>query len=220
MTTQNSTTTDTPVSTRSLTAVDTPPSPKASTFGSMLIGVLMLIAIVLFALAIAYYALSVFLGLNPNVAAAIVAAFATVVVSVLSVIVGKHLEAMALVKKEHREKKVPVYEDLIKFWFKHLFASKAGGKPLEEAEFIAFLTDFTQRMMVWGSDEVIAAWVEFRYASMEAATAEQTTSVLDKYELLILAIRRDLGHKNKGLKHGDILRLFVNDMESNSKRRA
>jgi len=30
---------------------------------------------------------------------------------------------------------------------------------------------------------------------------------------LILAIRRDLGHKNSGLKRGDILALFVNDID-------
>ena len=33
------------------------------------------------------------------------------------------------------------------------------------------------------------------------------------YESLILAIRKDLGHKNKGLVAGDILALFLNDIE-------
>ena len=33
------------------------------------------------------------------------------------------------------------------------------------------------------------------------------------YEKLILAIRRDLGHNNKGLKTGDVLALFVNDID-------
>jgi hypothetical protein len=33
------------------------------------------------------------------------------------------------------------------------------------------------------------------------------------YEALIFSIRRDLGHRNKGLVTGDILALFVNDID-------
>jgi hypothetical protein len=160
------------------------------------------------------YLISTFAGLNPNVAAAIVAAFATVTVSVLTVVVGKRLEAAALITKEHRDKKIPVYEDFIQFWFKHLFAAKSGDNPLTDEETVRFLSNYTQRMMVWGSDEVIAAWVRFRYSSMNAAQSQKPGSVLDDYEKLILAMRRDLGHKNRGFQRGDILRLFVNDLDS------
>jgi hypothetical protein len=171
-------------------------------------------------IALGGYLVSTFAGLNPNVAAAIVAAFATVTVSVLTVVVGKRLEAAALITKEHREKKVPVYEDFIQFWFKHLFATKSGENPLTDEEVIRFLSNYTQRIMVWGSDDVIAAWVKFRYSSMNAAQSPNPSSVLDDYEKLILAIRRDLGHKNKGFQRGDILRLFVNDVDSGGPQNA
>jgi len=158
------------------------------------------------------YLVSTFVGLNPNVAAAIVAAFATVTVSVLTVVVGKRLEAIALLTKEHREKKTPVYEDFMGFWLKYLSSNRAGATPLSDEEAIKFLTDYTQRMVVWGSDEVIAAWVKFRYSSMSLPQSRDPNSVLLDLENLILAIRRDLGHKNRGFKQGDILRTFVNDI--------
>jgi hypothetical protein len=169
-------------------------------------------AIVWGLIALVDYLISTFSKLSPNVIAAIVAAFATVTVSVLTIVIGKRLEALALITKEHREKKVPIYEEFIQFWFKHLFAKKSGEMPLSDEEIIHFLSDYTQRIMVWGSDEVIVAWVRFRYSSMNAAQSQTTTTVLEDYEKFILAIRKDLGHKNKGIQQGDILRLFVNDM--------
>lgn len=33
------------------------------------------------------------------------------------------------------------------------------------------------------------------------------------YEKLVLAIRRDLGHRNGGLVQGEVLALFVNDVQ-------
>src|SRR4051812_15355892 len=91
------------------------------------------------------------------------------------------------ITKEHREKKVPVYEEFIQFWFKHLFSSRSGENPLTDQEVIRFLSNYTQRIMVWGSDDVIAAWVKFRYSSMNAAKSSNPNSVLDNYERLILA---------------------------------
>jgi hypothetical protein len=114
------------------------------------------------------FLLTVFAGLNPNVSAAIVAAVATVTVSVLTVIVGKALETRALINKELREKKSLVYEDFLKLWFKLAFGAKAGEAPVDEKEMIRSMSDLTQRLMVWGSNEVVTAWAVFRYKSMDS----------------------------------------------------
>ena len=44
--------------------------------------------------------------------------------------------------------------------------------------------------------------------------------MLFAYEDLLYAVRRDLGHGNRGLKRGDILALFVNDIEEHLKKNA
>ena len=156
---------------------------------------------------------SVFLILNPNVAAAIVAAFATVAVSIITVYIGKNLEAKSLILKEQRENKVPVYEELLKFIFEYQFAEKTGRPLRSGPELAEFLSAHTQKVMIWGSDEMIAAWVKLRTATRVIEQKDDGKDLLLKYEALILAIRKDLGHKNKGMNRGDILRLTIDDIE-------
>lgn len=151
--------------------------------------------------------------MKSDLAVAIIAAGATVFVSVLSIVLGKVYEAREQIAREHREKKIPVYEDLLKFMFRILMGTKAGNPP-SEAEIIEFMTGFTQRVMVWGSDDVLAVWVKWRRLSVSPDAQKQDPfKLLVVYEELIRAIRRDLGHKNKGLARGDILALFVNDID-------
>jgi hypothetical protein len=156
--------------------------------------------------------LSAFAGLDAKFGAALVAAAGTVIVSVVSVVVSRYLEARAAIRKEHREKKIPVYEDLIRFMFKVMMGVKTGDAP-NENEIIEFMTDFSQRSMVWASDDVLNAWIRFRGASVDVASqATNNFSVMFVYEDLLRAIRKDLGHQNKGLTNGKLLSLFVTDI--------
>jgi hypothetical protein len=142
---------------------------------------------------------------NPQVSAAIAAAAATLIVAVVTVVGGKILERQAAVAKELRDKKSPVYEDLLKFMFRLLTANQQGN-PVSPEEIVSALSDFTQRLMVWGSDLVVAAWVRFR----QSASSDPKLLLLS-VENVIAAIRRDLGHKNANLVAGDLLSLFVFD---------
>ncbi len=160
----------------------------------------------------AYWLLSwlaeVFGALNPTVAVGIIAASATVLVSVISVLLSKRLEHQTSIQKEIRERKVPVYEKLIGFIFR-VFKGIKENKPITEQEMLDFMMEFTQNIIVWGSDEVIDAFHKFRVASMSGEQA----NILFIVEDILLAIRKDLGHKNKNLIRGKILSLFVNDID-------
>lgn len=182
---------------------------RLKTTGQYLLGFSLLGLIVWTVYVVLKAILASFASLNPSVGAAIVAASATVLVSVFSVLISKSLEQRATIAKEIREKKVPVYEELIKFVFKVLKATKAGSQ-LPEQEIIEFMIDFTQQLIVWGSDEVIAAFHRFRNLS----NTGDSKNVLFLVEDLLLAIRKDLGHKNQGLSQGKLLGLFVNDIEN------
>lgn len=150
---------------------------------------------------------------NSNVAVAIIAASATVLVSVLSIVLGKVYESRSLIQKEHREKKVPVYEDLINFLFRASMSPKAS-EPISQKDMIEFMSAFTPRAMVWASDEVLAAWVKWRKTLINDTSRKvNSLDAIFLYEELIFTIRRDLGHKNKALVKGDILALFVNDID-------
>ena len=157
--------------------------------------------------------IQVLAALNSSIAVAIIAAAATIFVSALSIVLGKLYESRSLIQKEHRETKIPVYEDFLKFISRILMSSKVGD-TVSEKEMIEFMSGFTQHLMVWGSDEVLVAWVKCRRLLIDGpAMKTSPTKFLFLYEDLVLAIRRDLGHKNKSFVKGDVLALFINDID-------
>lgn len=157
----------------------------------------------------------VFSQVNPTVGAGMIAASATVVVSVMSVLVAKRLEYRVGLEKEHREKKIPFYEAFVAFVFRIGFADKLGLEQLTEKEMVQQATAFTQNLIIWGSDEVIDAWFRFRNKSFHGD--DSGVEVLFAVEQLLLAIRKDVGHENKRLVPGKVLGLFINDIHEHVK---
>jgi hypothetical protein len=177
-------------------------------------GFILLLVGIVAVYALARQMISAFASVDPKYGFALIAATGTIVVSVISVVISRYLEARATIRKEHREKKIPVYESLLKFMFKVLMGGKTGKSPSEQ-EVIEFMSNFTQLSMVWASDEVLNAWIRFRGTSMQEEEIKNNPyALMFVYEDLIRAIRKDLGHKNKDLSKGKILSLFINDMES------
>lgn len=156
--------------------------------------------------------LNIFAQLNPTVVAGIIAATATIMVSVFSVLVAKHLEQKAVLLKEHRERKTPIYEEMVKLIFRFAFAEKIGLPPLTEKELTAKMAWITENLVVWGSDDLLIAWNRFRTYSINHSENSKF-DVLFEVEKLLLAIRKDLGHSNRGIVKGKILGLFVNDIK-------
>lgn len=192
--------------------------PKARQIFPAIAALAVLAAILYGALVAVRAAARVLASLDSDIAVAIIAAAATAFVSVLSIVLGKAYEARALIRREHREKKTPVYEDLIKFMFRILMGTKTGDTPTEK-EMLDFMSDFNQRIMVWGSDDVLAAWVKWRRMAVnEEELKANPIKLMLLYEQLILTIRRDLGHKNNNLGAGDVLALFVNDIDQQLKK--
>jgi hypothetical protein len=158
---------------------------------------------------------SAFTQLNPTVAAGILAAATTVVVSVVSVLISKHLEQRNNVLTALREKKAPVYEELLEFIFRTINGDKMGLAPLTEAEVVTKFSGLTQRLIVWGSDDVVKALNKFRRYSVKISQDVNGAGLTAlAIEELFLEIRKDLGHDNKGLTPGVILGTFINDLHN------
>ncbi|HEU5377806.1 MAG TPA: hypothetical protein VFV38_20475 [Ktedonobacteraceae bacterium] len=165
---------------------------------------------------------------DPTVGAAIIALSGTILVSVLSAVLARFFEKrkeLAIkhqeIEHEIREKHIPTYQELVQFLFK-LFLSSKTGTPLSEEEMNNFFTDFTQKVLVWGSDRFIRDFSNFRetivlYAkkqhSKQAVDADLTKTML-ALEILLYSIRADCGHGNKGLGKGDLLTFFIKDVRN------
>ncbi|RUQ29197.1 MAG: hypothetical protein EKK68_12980 [Candidatus Competibacteraceae bacterium] len=157
---------------------------------------------------------SVFSSINPILGAGFVAASATIIVSLMSVLVSKHLERRATISAHLREKKIPTYEKIISFIFIITFADKLGKDRLTEKEVMQFMAKITQELVIWGSDDMLEAFYNFRKKSIENSNEnkEDSYKILFIVEDLLLAIRKDLGHANKKISRGKILGLFINDL--------
>lgn len=183
---------------------------------------LLILGIVVFALVvagiayIAYWLWCVFSGLQKELLVAIIASSSTIFVSVLTVTMGKYLERKLAIDKEIREKKIPVYDEFLEFYFRVVNAVNYPELAATEKETAEFMREFTRKLLLWGSDDVMVKWSALRSTLSEVDTKDQKQSIamFVRFEDLMLAIRRDTGHANKGIERGDILGLFINDIKA------
>lgn len=147
-------------------------------------------------------------GLESDTAVAFVSSAAAIVGSAVTIALGKIYETRASIRSHLREKKTPIYESIVATLFRVMFAAKLKKEQLSEDELVAFFVKTTETLTIWGSDEVVAAFSRFR-----AQASENPKESIFVMEELLLAIRKDLGHKNKAMGRGSILRLFVTDID-------
>lgn len=139
------------------------------------------------------------------------------VASVITLTVSRHLDRKRAVEAHLRSKRTPVYEDFVDFWFRLMSASSKRDKAVSgsDEEMVDFLRKFTQKALLWASDDVLARYAAFRRSTMTSALTDQLdTSALFVFEDLLFAFRRDLGYSNKGLKRGDLLAQFILDIDN------
>lgn len=157
--------------------------------------------------------ISIFLSINAQLAAGIIAASATVVVSVVTIVLSKRQEQKILIANQLREKKIPIYENIIEFIFSITFAQKLGKEQPSEEEVIAFFAKTTKDLVVWGSHDVVVAFRVFKEGLSLSASIGDTSSMLSVVEDFLIELRKDLGHPVKKFKRGDILKIYINDFD-------
>jgi hypothetical protein len=195
--------------------MSTPPSPSTTArwwHYPLAIGLVVLAAVALWFLVRFLWA--TFTGLQKEVAAALVAGSATILVSVISVIATRYYERKRIIDQQLRERKMPMYEKFIDFWMRYMLAENLGKPQATESELQDFIVDFTKELLVWGSDEVVSEWSRFRRTlSNMTSPDEVSTAMLFQFERMLLSMRREFGHTNRKLKTGDILGLYINDID-------
>jgi len=108
------------------------------------------------------------------------------------------------------EKKQPVYEKLLKFLFDMMHSTRKGT-AISEEEMLEFIIGFSKELILWGSDDVVRAYIDFKKAA--ASGEDDPKALLLSFENLLRAIRSDFGHKNKDLAPGDLLSFIITDSD-------
>lgn len=148
-------------------------------------------------------------GLDEKMAAAIIAACATVFVSVATVVYTQQKTKSREIDNSHRPQKMEIYKrfmdkavvGLLKATKEKKFETPEFQKELEELFF-----SFTGDVIVWGSPAVIRAYSAFRNTG---ANPEIVLRIDD----LMQAMRKDLGNSNWSLNRGDLIKLFITNPE-------
>ncbi|PBC85738.1 MULTISPECIES: hypothetical protein [unclassified Streptomyces] len=159
----------------------------------------------------------IFHGVNPTVSAAAVAAMSTVVVAVATLVIGRHYERRAAVEAEIRSSKIPIYSRLVESLLRMLLRGDAATAGADR--FAEELREITPQLIAWASDDVLIEWSRFKRSISVASTEAETEAALFELEKLLIAIRRDYGHKGQTVKEGDLLGLFINDAHELLQRR-
>jgi hypothetical protein len=175
---------------------------------------LILVAVFIYAIfLILSWVIYIFTGLPKEILAACVTAFGTVIGAVIVTVIGKIIEKRFEIEGELREKKAILYEGFMDFFLKTVGSETLGGEKSDEKALIDYFFNMTPKMIAFGSDDIVRRWsyLKRKWSNPEGYLAE---NMMWDIEDLWIAMRNDIGHKNKNIKRGDILRLFVNDIDS------
>lgn len=149
-------------------------------------------------------------AVNPTVLAAVI----TATFGIFAVAISSYLSKKREIEFWNRNKKSEAYAAFVK----DLVETLAGNLSEEEKQsiYIKIAKEFGGNAILWGSDETVKAYRDFRDLG-KTGEADGVKAVI-YMEKILYAIRKDLGHKNKGLKDGSLLSLFVTDSLSELKK--
>lgn len=126
----------------------------------------------------------------------VIVALITGTVSLLGVVISsifsKVMEYRYNVKKFLYEKKEEPYSEFIEMVYK-IQQEVKGGDEYSEDEIIRDTINFSKKLTLWGSNNVIKKWLVFRNRSTKKnIPAEETLFMLED---IIFEIRSDMGQK-------------------------
>lgn len=189
--------------------------------GFIALGVIAVIVVITlhFIMNIISSAVAKIVQITSNVDAVIIVALITGAVSicgvVLSSIIAKILEYRQNTKRYLYEKREEPYADFIEMVYKIQQKSKNSEKYSDE-EMTNDIIRFSKKLTLWGSARVIRKWLKFRETSQVAASASSGNPSENLFILedIIFEIRKDMGQGKGGLKRGDLLAFFINDIRN------
>jgi len=141
--------------------------------------------------------------IDAQIAAQIIGTSGTVLAAVVAVVLGQVYTKHRDLREAHRKVKTDIYNAFVQKITDVLFTGEK--KPEEELQnnLITFFREFSTKLMLSGSDRVIKAFNAWREAG------HTNSAIILSTDRLLCELRRDLGHKNRGLKPGDVIKLYL-----------
>lgn len=153
------------------------------------------------------------IGLDNQIAIAIITASATVFVSVVSIIIGKSFENKRVIEQQNKLKKIDIYGYIVDSFFEFFKKSKINSLNSEttKEELEKLGVKITKDLVLWGGRNVIKEYVKFREFGKKPN--KNDISINFQFENFLYALRKDLGNSNINLVKGDLLKLYIIDID-------
>ena len=148
-------------------------------------------------------------SMDSVVIVAIITGGISIVTVFISSIVSKFIEYRQMTKRYLYEKREEPYKDFISMVYKLQKSTKNTQEEYTQEQMIHDISAFSELLTLWGSSRVIKKWIKFRELSQDKTKATQNLFLLEE---IVFEIRKDMGQGKKGLKQGDLLSFFVNDI--------
>jgi hypothetical protein len=147
-----------------------------------------------------------FTTLDITLRIAIIAGFITLIVAVIRPTLDRFLEAKAEKESALRDKKFILYDEFLKKIFEILSDDKEEIKKLEDL--VPFLKEIQRKFILCSSPDVIKSYTEWQVESVSQGEKSKVKSIIKMIDFF-LALRKDLGHSNKGIKREYLARLMI-----------
>lgn len=182
----------------------------------VLLGLLTLVALAFLAFLAISFIWTGLTSVSPELLGPLLLSSGTVISVVITVVVGQFLQRRAGYEQAQRPTKVAVYERFMDTWFDLLQVGKVQSerKPIQpdDPKAVGYMAQFARELILWGSAKVLTSYSHFT-ARVRVQTSAKSADTLFDFEKVLIAMRSDLGHSNRGIEKGDVLRLFVTDID-------
>lgn len=188
-------------------------------FWYFILGIILIIFVVILAIRIGSLIINVVKTVfdkYPTISVALI----TGLLAFISVPVGKYYENRYIIKNKIRQERQEIYIEFLNW----LVDNVLNHEIKDNKSIVQEIKENQKKMVIYASDKVLKAWAELKDVAISSeknkksmSKEEATKYFLEKeaptIEKLILAIRKELGYKNKDIKQYDILNLYINDIK-------
>lgn len=154
-------------------------------------------------------------SLSESIQTGIITALPIILVAIVGYFANQSLETKRSVEQAMRPRKLELYDDFLKFIMRIFGNEKVNERPTDD-DMMKFFVTKTPELMTFASNNVIEKWGKLRVSLSDENTKDEQKMFI--VEDLFRAIRSDLGHSRRGSHKGDILRLFINDIDEHLKK--
>lgn len=176
---------------------------------SLILGVIILLGIGAGVYFLAIQVWEQFRVLKPEIAVGIVSACATIIVATSTVVLGSQLERNKEIEVHYRDKKTEIYDDFLREFFEMFVRNERSSDSDDvDEEMVAFLREWQRKMMLWGSQDVILKYTEWKKNLQLGNPSAKSIFLMEEF---FAEMRRDLGHKNNKLPKGTLAGFILRD---------